>query len=220
METQSLGARRAATGPGAAPGRRTQEERSAETRRKLVKAAVQVLAESGYANLTITKVSQRAGLTNGAMQHHFRSRDDLLVAAMDAVYPVLEIPFKSIASERLEVRERVSRVVDQLWDIYRRPEYLAIWDITLGSRGDRKLWARLRAYQKDVATRMRDEFVALFADLALPADEVEQIFSLTISYMRGVALQAMFGPDPARETILALAKQVTYDQLTRRAKSG
>jgi AcrR family transcriptional regulator len=220
MQDRSPGDRRAATQPREkqASKRRTQEARSTETRRKLVKAAVQVLAESGYANLTISKVSQRAGLTNGAMQHHFPSRDDLMMALMEAVYPVLEIPFRSIASERLDARERVARVVDLLWDIYRRPEYLAIWDIALGSRGDRKLWTRLRAFQQGVAIGMRAEFVALFADLALPADDVEQIFSLTISSIRGAALQAIFGPDPSRHHILTLAKEAAYDQLTKRAK--
>jgi AcrR family transcriptional regulator len=197
--------------------RRSQEERSAETRGRLIGAAIEVLGESGYANLTISKVTRRAGLTNGAMQHHFPSRDDLTLALMDAVYPVLQIPFKAIAAEGLTVRERVSRVVDRLWEIYSRPEYLAIWDIALGSRGDRDLWARLRSYQRDIATRMRDEFVALFGDLDMESADVERIFSLNISYMRGVALQNMFEPDPHLDD-LALIKDVAYDQLMKRAK--
>jgi AcrR family transcriptional regulator len=201
-----------------APRRRSQEERRAETRGRLIAAAIQVLGESGYANLTISKVTQRAGLTNGAMQHHFPSRDDLMLALMDAVYPVLQIPFKAIAAEGLTTRERVSEVVDRLWDIYSRPEYLAIWDIALGSRGDPKLWARLRSYQKDIATRMREAFVALFADLDPDSADVERIFSLSISYMRGVALQNMFGPDPLHQDDLSLIKDVAYDQLMKQAR--
>jgi AcrR family transcriptional regulator len=222
MERQALSAAPALKRPirQTEPKRRSQEERSAETRSRLIKAAIQVLGESGFANLTISKVTQRAGLTNGAMQHHFPSRDDLMLALMDAVYPVLQIPFKTIGAERLGVRERISKVVDLLWGIYSRPEYLAIWDIALGSRGDRKLWARVRSYQRDIATRMRDEFATLFSDLDMPDDDVEHIFSLTISYMRGVALQSMFGSAPLRRADLALIKDVAYDQLMIRAKSG
>jgi AcrR family transcriptional regulator len=199
-----------------APVRRSQEERSAETRGRLVQAAIQVLSESGYANLTISKVTQRAGLTNGAMQHHFPSRGDLMLALMDAVYPVLQIPFKAIAAEELSLKERVSDVIDRLWEIYRRPEYLAIWDIALGSQGDPEMWVRLRSYQRDISTRMRDEFIALFPDVDMGPDEVERVFSLTISYMRGFALQMMFDSDPATRGDLARIKQVTYDQLTAR----
>lgn len=201
-----------------APRRRSQEERSAETRGKLVAAAIQVLGESGYANLTISKVTQRAGLTNGAMQHHFPSRDDLMLALMDSVYPVLQIPFEAIAAEGLTVRERVSEVVDRLWEIYGRPEYLTVWDIALGSRGDRDLWVRLRSFQKDISIRLRDEFVALFSDLDMPPAEVEQIFSLTVSYLRGMALQTMFAPDPLQRNDLALIKDVAHDQLMTRAR--
>src|SRR4051794_36806117 len=89
-------------------GRRTQEERSTETRRKLVEAAIRVSQESGYANLTISKVAQHAGLTNGAMQHHFSSRDELVLAVLDALYPFVEMPFDEIAAKKLPVRERVN----------------------------------------------------------------------------------------------------------------
>jgi AcrR family transcriptional regulator len=197
-------------------GRRTQEERSAETRARLIRAAIEVLGESGYAHLTISKVTQRAGLTNGAMQHHFPSRDDLMLAVVDAVYPVLEIPFDAIAAEGLGVRERVAAVVDRLWAIYSRPEYLAIWDVALGSRGDRRLWARLRSYQRDVALRMRAQFVELFRDI--DPNEVEQAFSLTVSHIRGVTLQAMFGADAIGADDLALIKEVAFDQLLKRVR--
>jgi AcrR family transcriptional regulator len=203
-----------------APGRRSQEERSAETRRKLIEAAIEVLRESSYAKLTINKVTQRAGVTNGAMQHHFRSRDDLLLALMDAVYPVLQIPFEAIASEGLTVDQRVSKIVDLLWGIYSRPEYLAVWDIALGSRGDATLWPRVQVYQKDIAAQMSREFVALFADLRLPPKEVERIFSLTVSYIRGVALQTMFGGNRLRRADLARIKDVALDQLTKGARSA
>ncbi len=208
-----------ASAPSRARPRRSQEERRAETRGRLIDAAVQVLSESGYANLTISKVTQRAGLTNGAMQHHFPSRGDLMLALMDTVYPVLQIPFKAIAAKELPARERVSEVVDHLWKIYGRPEYLAIWDLALGSRGDPELRVRLRSYQRDIATRMRDEFVSLFPDLDLAPDDVERIFSLTISYMRGVALQKVFLPDPLLRDDLPLIKDVAYDQLTKHRRA-
>lgn len=202
-----------------APTRRSQEARSTETRRKLLEAAIEVLRESSYANLTINKVTQRAGVTNGAMQHHFGSRDDLLLALMDAVYPVLQIPFEAIAAENLTVEQRVGRIVDLLWGIYSRPDYLAVWDITLGCRGDAALWPRVQVYQRDIAVRMSREFVKLFAELRLPPKEVERIFSLTVSYIRGVALQTMFGGGQLRRADLARIKDIAYDQLMKSAES-
>lgn len=199
--------------------RRTQEERSAETRRKLVEAAIAVLDEAGYANLTISKVTEHAGLTNGAMQHHFPSRGDLLLAVLDALYPVLEIPVETIAAQKLSVRERVGTLVDQLWQIYSRPEYLAIWDIAFGTRSDPTLHPRLKSYQRDIAVRMLAHLAALFADVGLPRGGSDRIFALVASYLRGLALQTVFGVD-RRHAELDQIKDIACELIIKAAAQG
>jgi AcrR family transcriptional regulator len=192
--------------------RRTQEERSAETRRKLVEAAIRVSQESGYANLTISKVAQHAGLTNGAMQHHFSSRDDLVLAVLDTLYPIVDLPFEDIASRKLPVRERVNTFIDLLWQIYSRPEYLVIWDIAFGTRGDASLRAKLQAYQRDLAARIFKQFAASFADVGLTPQGADQIFSLIISCLRGFALQSLFGVE-RRRADLEQVKDIAYERI-------
>ena len=192
--------------------RRTQEERRTETRRKLVEAAIRVTQESGYANLTISKVAEHAGLTNGAMQHHFGSRDDLVLGMVDALYPVLEMPFEDIASRKLSVRERVATFIDLLWQIYSRPEYLVIWDIAFGTRGDAELKAKLQTYQRDIAARMRKQLATPFADVGLTPEGADQIFSFAISFLRGCALQAVFGVDRRRADLDQL-KEIVCERI-------
>jgi AcrR family transcriptional regulator len=192
--------------------RRTQEERSTETRRKLVEAAIRVSQESGYANLTISKVAQQAGLTNGAMQHHFSSRDELVLAVLDALYPFVDIPFENIASKKLPVRERVNTFIDHMWQIYSRPEYLVIWDIAFGTRADPPLRAKLQAYQREIAARMRKQLAAFFADVGLTSDGADQILSLTMSCLRGFALWTVFGVDHRRAD-LEQVKEIAYERI-------
>lgn len=195
--------------------RRTQAERSAETRGRLLDAAIQVLKDEGYANLTISKVAQRAGLTNGAIQHYFPSRVELMLAVMEAVYPVLEIPFDRIAAQDLNIRDRIDQLVEAFWKIYRRPEYVAIWDIGLGSRNDKVLRARFDSFQQHIFERVAQSLAALFADAQLSLDEVEQVFTLPIAYLRGCALQNLVGADRHRHIDLTLIKDVTFEQLIR-----
>lgn len=193
--------------------RRTQEERSTQTRRQLVDAAIRVMQESGYANLTISKVADRAGLTNGAMQHHFASREDLIIAVLDALYPVLEIPFEAVVSRELSIKDRVSAFIDLLWRIYSRPEYLVIWDIAFGTRDDPSLAAKLQAYQRNISARIRKQLAAAFVDLGVTGDRTEEIFSLVISCLRGFALQAAFGVD-RRLADLDQLKEVACERIT------
>src|SRR3984885_9157587 len=63
--------------------RRTQAERSAAMRTRLLDATVECLVSYGYAGTTTPRVAQLAGVTRGAQIHHFKSKEDLVVAAVE-----------------------------------------------------------------------------------------------------------------------------------------
>ena len=60
-----------------------QEERSAATRRALLDATITCLVEDGYGGTTGPAVAKRAGLSRGAQLHHFGTRDQMVVAAVE-----------------------------------------------------------------------------------------------------------------------------------------
>lgn len=62
---------------------RRQQERSAATRAALLDATVACLVELGYTGTTSAAVAERAGLSRGAQLHHFGTRDQLVVAAVE-----------------------------------------------------------------------------------------------------------------------------------------
>ena len=65
---------------------RTQEERSEATRTALIDAARRLFGERGYANVGTEEVVRAAGVTRGALYHHFDGKHELL----DAVYETVE----------------------------------------------------------------------------------------------------------------------------------
>ncbi len=66
-----------------AAGRRSASERLAETRARLLDAVLVTLAERGYAGTSTTEVARRSGLTRGAQLHHFGTKDQMMVAAVN-----------------------------------------------------------------------------------------------------------------------------------------
>src|SRR5580693_949170 len=62
---------------------RTQQQRRDETRRALLDAVVESLIEVGFARTTTLEVQRRADVSRGALLHHFPSKAELLVAAVD-----------------------------------------------------------------------------------------------------------------------------------------
>src|SRR3954453_22884836 len=68
--------------PRRGPTGRTQEERSAAMRVRLLDATIDCLVEYGYAGTTTTRVADRAGVTRGAQVHHFPTKADLVTSAI------------------------------------------------------------------------------------------------------------------------------------------
>jgi AcrR family transcriptional regulator len=82
-----------------------QEERSAATRSQLLAAARRLWGERGYADVGTEEIVHAAGVTRGALYHHFESKRELLAA----VYEQVEV----------ELTERIAR---EAFDGERAPE--------------------------------------------------------------------------------------------------
>ncbi|MDQ1697454.1 MAG: hypothetical protein QOJ03_2807 [Frankiaceae bacterium] len=135
----------------AAPERRTQAERRATSRAKLVDATLACLAERGYAGASLPEIVRRAGLSNGGLWRHFPSKADLLAAAsMEAEERLLA----SSRTDELEARSpaaRVDAVVAQMLTWAEQPAMVAILELLLASRSDAELRAALRASDERAA---------------------------------------------------------------------
>src|SRR5215470_12505645 len=78
---------------------RTQQQRRDETRRALLDAAVESLIEVGFARTTTLEVQRRAEVSRGALLHHFPSKAELLVAAVDHLAEKRAAEMKAFASQ-------------------------------------------------------------------------------------------------------------------------
>jgi AcrR family transcriptional regulator len=72
-------------GSAAAPVRRTQAERSEVTREALIEAARPLFAERGYAGVSTEEIVRAAGVTRGALYHHFDGKKDLFEAVYERI---------------------------------------------------------------------------------------------------------------------------------------
>jgi AcrR family transcriptional regulator len=78
--------------------RRTQKERREGTIRKILDAATDTLIDNGYAEASVQRICDRAGVSQGALFRHFPSREDLMVAVGEDVGArILEAYRKKVA---------------------------------------------------------------------------------------------------------------------------
>jgi AcrR family transcriptional regulator len=87
--------------------RATQAERSARTRAALLKAARQLFAEQGFAQTGREEIAERAGVTRGALYHHFASKTEVAAAVMDELTTELVDQVVAAALRGHDVREQL-----------------------------------------------------------------------------------------------------------------
>src|ERR1700710_2433366 len=84
--------------PVGAARRRTQAERSEETRTRILKAAASLIRKRGYARFRTAEVAKEAGLSRGAQLHHFPTKDSLVVATLEYVFEQAQVLSRRRAS--------------------------------------------------------------------------------------------------------------------------
>lgn len=200
----------------AAPhARRTQEQRSADTRERLIVAAIECIERVGYVEATTTLIAQHAAVSRGALQHHFATKADLIVAVIDRVSEELNLRFDvaSLAAAPLEMR--VAAIVDTYWDVFTSASFRAVLGISSSIAGEPALAKRL-ADRLDVAREQYDVvWRELFRDVGRTAAELSAIRRVVMSAARGFGTLKMLQPrgdhDRDRRTLCAIALRELHD---------
>jgi len=130
---------------------RTQEERSAAMRSRLLDATIDCLVNHGYAGTTTTRVAERAGVTRGAQVHHFPTKTDLVTAAVRHLATRrAETAFAQL--DRLATStDPLGDTLDVLWEIHQGPVFAASTELLLAARTDPSLRAQVASVEPDVA---------------------------------------------------------------------
>jgi AcrR family transcriptional regulator len=214
----------AASGPSTAPPRRTQAERRAGTRHALLAATIELLAEGGYAGVTTRGVARRAGVTPGALQHHFEGKAQLVAAASEHLNLELtrELIARTPTSGRSE-RELAEELLDRLWEMHKGPLMVAVTELVAAARTDGELRALLAPMQRQ-AVAATGVVAAQFFPRASPETALPALMDTALATMRGLALLGFVDPSAAdamwestRRHLLTLA---FADERERKRKRG
>ncbi|MYT72136.1 MULTISPECIES: TetR/AcrR family transcriptional regulator [unclassified Streptomyces] len=167
------------------------QDRSRATRRRLLESAVACLAERGWSGSTVSVVAEHAGVSRGAAQHHFPTREDLFTAAVEYVAEE-----RSTALRALRPRGRAEAVA-ALVDLYTGPLFRAALHLWVAASNEPQLSGRV----VDLEARVGRETHRIAVEL-LDADEsvpgVREIVQGLLDMARGLGLANLLTDDGAR----------------------
>jgi AcrR family transcriptional regulator len=185
------------------PVRRTQQDRSLATRRRLLDATVACLIEVGWSGTTTTLVAERAGVSRGAQLHHYPTKAALVLAAVAHLIDrrAAELTTEAASLPTLPVTERVNRVVDLLAASFTGPLFVAALELWVAARTDPALKAALVPVEAQFGRDLHRLAVRLLgADETRPG--VRQTVQATLDLLRGLGVANLLTDDAARRDAL------------------
>jgi len=169
--------------------RRTQAERTATTRAALLTATVDALVETGYRGTTTSDVARRAGVSYGALLHHYPTKADLLCAAVAHLLDQRIAEFRKAMADLPPQTVTRDAAIDVLWSMFSGPTFTAWLELWLAARTDAELAAAVTAVDQQFSDTSIGLFRELFpdesaADPDLPVTAVATLFT----FLNGLAL--------------------------------
>ncbi|MBB2949031.1 AcrR family transcriptional regulator [Actinoplanes lutulentus] len=194
-------------------GRRTQAQRSEATRSKILDATVQCLVERGYAETTTAEVLARADVPRGTLLHHFPTKVDLLVGA---VQHVARRRLDGLATEIAAMPAGAGSLddfIDAVWRHFSSPIFWAALELWNAARTDAALRDALVAVEKEIFGTLRAHARELLDD----DPRVDTVVHFTFEVLTGLAMTGIVSGDLAsREMLIRRWKRAAAILLGRR----
>ena len=180
-----------------AVARTPQADRTRAMRLRLLEATVELVVERGFAGTTTTLVSERAGVSRGAQLHHFPTKNDLVVAAVEHLTELRGAELATALGAVPRGADRTRAVLRVLGDHFSSPVFTAALEVWVAARTDETLLAAVSPLEQRVGRETHRLTVE-----ALGVDErhagVRELVQATLDLVRGLGLAATITDDTRR----------------------
>jgi len=155
------------------------------TRRAVIDAAVACILERGFYRASSNEIARRAGVTWGVIQHHFGTREGLLLAVLEDGAQHFTDAVASASIDGESAAERLGQLIDVLAAHYGSRSYLAYMQINLNLGHDPSTSATVRATMTQVAERSVEHVRSLVRTTLGPATAIPDLSTTVWLAVRG-----------------------------------
>ncbi|MCW3041150.1 MAG: transcriptional regulator TetR family [Solirubrobacterales bacterium] len=175
------------------PALAPQQQRSIETRRRLLDAAVAELLENGYGRVTTVSVARRAQVTRGAQQHHFPNKDVLVAEAVRHLARRQSEELRDQIAALRHGKTRIANALDLVYAQYAGPLFAAMFELSLAARHDPALADLVLEEERRMSKTVHDLGREVFGADALRSPDFAARWATGLSTIRGLAVLRMLG---------------------------
>ena len=177
--------------------RRTQEERSTETKKRLLEATIDCLNELGFNKTGTVEIARRAGVSRGALVHHFPSKHDLIVATAEYHWNRIAEEVRNLAMTMHGGLLSLDAFIDGIWNkVFLIRGSSATIEMIIAARTDSKLRRELVPMLNRLYSNYDEIWSQFFHNSGVSPERIEMLFDLTIELLRGMTLQRVLKDEP------------------------
>jgi AcrR family transcriptional regulator len=194
--------------------RRSQKERSAETSAKLLEATIDLLHERGLARTSTPEIARKAGVSRGALTHHFAGREAIISAAVAHMLDQSTAGLHRFAEEFVTQGSSSDEIVDYIWLMMSDRLFYVTMEFLPEARHNCEFKADLVPTVREFHAGLDAIWTALAARTGAEPDHVRTVMNATMCLVRGMIAQTVLRNDaPYYEQMLAFWKQQVRQQL-------
>jgi AcrR family transcriptional regulator len=173
------------------------QDRSRLTRQRILEATVESLATRGWEASSVSVIAEDAGTSRGALQHHFPTREDLIIAALDYMFEQRWLSVDAATAPDLTGRDRVRHVLHMVVELYVGPLFRAALQVWTAAAADPALRERIVPLERKFGRGVHAMTVRLLeVDDSDP--RVRTLIQATLDMARGLALADVLTDDSRR----------------------
>lgn len=173
------------------------QNRSRATRQRLLETTIRCLAAHGWEASTVGFIAAEAGISRGAVQHHFRTREALIFAALEHMFAERVAQLDALPEPGGAGAERIHAVVTGLVDAIGGEPFRAALQVWTAAAADPELRAAVVPLEKQFARGVHHRAVRLLGvDDTDPA--MRGLIQATLDLARGLALADVLTDDSRR----------------------
>jgi AcrR family transcriptional regulator len=199
---QKLRSRRdSSAAPTFAP-RRTQAERRETTRRQLLEAAVKLIRDNGFGGLRTIEVADLAGVSRGALLHHFPSKHELVVAVLTYVNEVTFAQSTRRAQLARSSGDPIEGIIEDAQDFFFGDYFFIELAIAMSDDGTRRLKRETHQFTRQTRFSIEAAWLDTLISSGIPKQLASDVLALSLSVVRGFSVRMLIEKDPEQFTRL------------------
>jgi AcrR family transcriptional regulator len=205
---------------GARP-RRSQAERSEDTKRRILEAAARLIVRKGYAELRVADIAYEAGVSIGAQLHHFQNKDALVIAVIEHCFAEASRSSRRRAESGSAPSEIIEDIIDDAMDFFFSEHFLIALNVVLSTLAPSAMRDDVLKISRGARLPVEEAWEKAMVAAGFPKELTAELITLTFCLVRGFAIRRLWDDDARwQQHCLALWRDMIELLLEKHSRSS